>query len=495
MMKNFVLLSFTAVTAEEHVSLLQTAALKKHQYTHVEETGDIFRAACENPGHPTFRACTLGRTGTCYGKVQMKNGGRASAWKDVQGQFGCNNGFFGGDPAPGVAKECVCDGTSTPPPDNSFRVACENPGHATFRECNMGRTGVCYGKAQLRNGGRRSAWKDVSGEFACNNGFFGGDPAPGVAKECVCDGSREAPEGPYEHRVACEHVGHGTYRDCTMQRTGVCYGKVKFGHAPSNRWSGWKTTSGSFSCVGGTFGGDPAPHQAKECICMGTDSPQCPSEFRAACENPGHGSFRDCTSGRTGTCFGQVKLGHGSRWSAWKSVSGQFGCNNGFFGADPAPGQAKECVCKGCDEATTTTTTAALATTTEEEVITTTAEVTTTTAAATTTRPDKEYCDLCAISGGTLNLDADKKCQKWGSFTPGSAKCEKFQNKKAVAKKCCGIIKVKPTKAPKVDCNVCAAGDFNPDGLDGRCKNHLKAQGDKCTQKQNDDRIQARCCV
>jgi len=67
---------------------------------------------------------------------------------------------------------------------------------------------------------------------------------------------------------------------------------------------------------------------------------------RVACEKLGHGSFKSCTLGKKGDCVGRARLGFGKRWTAWKNVKGKFSCTNGFFGKDPSPGQAKECVCE-----------------------------------------------------------------------------------------------------------------------------------------------------
>ena len=33
-------------------------------------------------------------------------------------------------------------------------------------------------------------------------------------------------------RVACENPRHPTMKECTLSRTGVCYGKVRMGHGP-----------------------------------------------------------------------------------------------------------------------------------------------------------------------------------------------------------------------------------------------------------------------
>lgn len=68
--------------------------------------------------------------------------------------------------------------------------------------------------------------------------------------------------------------------------------------------------------------------------------------YLVACETPGHATLESCTLPRTASCFGRVKMGYGERWSDWRHVHGKFDCSNGFFGGDPAPGQAKECVCE-----------------------------------------------------------------------------------------------------------------------------------------------------
>merc|ERR1712232_1489521 len=68
------------------------------------------RCACENPGHGTFASCTSSRNCNCNGRVRMGYGNRWTSWRDVSGSIQCTNGAFGGDPAPGQAKECQCDG-------------------------------------------------------------------------------------------------------------------------------------------------------------------------------------------------------------------------------------------------------------------------------------------------------------------------------------------------------------------------------------------------
>jgi len=68
------------------------------------------QCACENPGHGTFASCTSSRNCNCNGQVRMGYGNRWTSWRDVSGSIQCTNGAFGGDPAPGQAKECQCAG-------------------------------------------------------------------------------------------------------------------------------------------------------------------------------------------------------------------------------------------------------------------------------------------------------------------------------------------------------------------------------------------------
>jgi len=66
---------------------------------------------------------------------------------------------------------------------------------------------------------------------------------------------------------------------------------------------------------------------------------------RVACEWRSHGTHRDCKMTRRGTCYGNVKYGHGDKWTEWREIFGDFDCSNREFG-DPNQGQAKECICE-----------------------------------------------------------------------------------------------------------------------------------------------------
>ena len=58
-------------------------------------------------------------------------------------------------------------------------------------------------------------------------------------------------------------------------------------------------------------------------------------------------SGTQCASeGGTCSCYGEVRYGSDSGWTAWSAVSGSIGCNNGVFGGDPSPGIGKTCECR-----------------------------------------------------------------------------------------------------------------------------------------------------
>jgi len=112
-MKQFIVvaLSIFAVATADHPQakddvLLQMGALKSQDVA-VHGMQDE-QCACENPGHGTFASCTSDRNCNCNGQVRMGYGNRWTSWRDVSGSIQCTNGAFGGDPAPGQAKECQC---------------------------------------------------------------------------------------------------------------------------------------------------------------------------------------------------------------------------------------------------------------------------------------------------------------------------------------------------------------------------------------------------
>merc|ERR1719182_504981 len=84
-----------------------------------------FHIACENPGHGTFASCTSSRNCNCNGQVRLGYGNRWTSWRDVSGSIQCTNGAFGGDPAPGQAKECQCRSSASPTWTVANDMACD----------------------------------------------------------------------------------------------------------------------------------------------------------------------------------------------------------------------------------------------------------------------------------------------------------------------------------------------------------------------------------
>merc|ERR1712039_532780 len=144
------------------------------------------RVACENPGYANFPYSKLSTEGVCYGKVRMGYGSTWTSWRQTWGQFSCSNRFFGRDPVRGQAKECICE-----PDQNPMRVACENPGYFNYPGCKLSTEGVCYGKVRMGFGSTWTPWRQTWGQFSCSNRFFGKDPVPGQAKECICEVARQ----------------------------------------------------------------------------------------------------------------------------------------------------------------------------------------------------------------------------------------------------------------------------------------------------------------
>jgi hypothetical protein len=171
----------------------------------------------------------------------------------------------------------------------------------------------------------------------------------------LCDHGEECPakdnallqmRGELKTMDADRHVAQtkSTWEHCANEGGScTCSGRVRYGSEPGtysiSRWEE-RTASGSIGCNNGVWG-DPTPGYPKTCEC---------EVSRCACENPGHGTFASCTSDRNCNCNGYVRMGYGNRWTSWRDVSGSIQCTNGAFGGDPAPGQAKECVCNAAPE-------------------------------------------------------------------------------------------------------------------------------------------------
>jgi len=100
-------------------------------------------------------------------------------YKTVTGQISCGNGAWG-DPLFGVAKSCAYESSSTTaaPTTAGSWVNCAAEGGmcsvSNTRNVRYGANGVYFYKA-------------VTGQIACANAAWGGDPIVGVAKSCAYD--------------------------------------------------------------------------------------------------------------------------------------------------------------------------------------------------------------------------------------------------------------------------------------------------------------------
>jgi hypothetical protein len=127
-------------------------------------------------GEPRWNFCA-NEGGVCEfrGTANVRYGaeGRYTS-KTATNGINCDNSAFG-DPAPGMPKRC-------------FFVPVYEPkrGYVHGRFCSD-EGGFCEvrGRAKVRYGAEgRYVYKTVRRGIDCNNAAFGGDPAPGLAKQC-----------------------------------------------------------------------------------------------------------------------------------------------------------------------------------------------------------------------------------------------------------------------------------------------------------------------
>ncbi|MGO4393031.1 hypothetical protein AB4Z46_16905, partial [Variovorax sp. M-6] len=251
--------------------------------------------------------------------------GAGANWvqKTVTGTAACNNAYFGSDPAPSVAKACYSvDTTSTTPPSGT-KLAAEFESFTVTSP-----TMVKYGAG--------TSWvqKTVTGTAACNNVYFGSDPAPNVAKACYVDGggTTTPPTTPAVGTKLAAEFESFTVTSPTVVKYGAGTGWVQ------------KTVTGTATCNNVYFGSDPAPNVAKACYVDGgsttppTTPTAPPSGTKLAAE------FESFTVASPTI----VQFGANSSW-VQKSVNGSASCSVAFFGSDPLPNFAKACYSLGAD--------------------------------------------------------------------------------------------------------------------------------------------------
>ena len=123
----------------------------------------------------TWTACA-NENGTCSfsGTATVRYGANNTyVTKSLTGPVACNNTTFG-DPTPGVVKSCSYTGLTAPAPAVTWTACAAENATCSFS-----------GTRQVRYGANNSyVTKTFTGEAACTNTAFGGDPIYGVVKSC-----------------------------------------------------------------------------------------------------------------------------------------------------------------------------------------------------------------------------------------------------------------------------------------------------------------------
>lgn len=242
--------------------------------------------------------------------------------KVLSGRFNCDNNTFGGDPMPGIGKECYISKQLPSKPTLQTTTKCSNEGGI----CNAGfhpNTDVYFGA----NG--KYVSKKLHGNINCNNQTFEIDPAPGVGKECYIH--EEVPILPLPYNmIKCANEG----QQCNA---GTTDNNVYYG---ANGKYIFKTLADQFTCNNNTFGNDPIPGVSKECYL--SHKPTLPQQQNLPsgmikCANEG----QQCDTARKLTH--EVYYGANGKYVSKVGAGGPVNCDNNTFGTDPMPGVAKEC--------------------------------------------------------------------------------------------------------------------------------------------------------
>jgi hypothetical protein len=134
-------------------------------------------------GAPSGYAFCANENSTCLlnGTMDVAYGANGSFFYKYNqtGSIGCNNGTFGGDPIPGVAKSCyVTPTTATAIVGPAGYTKCANEDETitlnTVTDVAYGANGIFFYLYGL------------NGSVTFSNTFFGGDPVPNVVKYGFC---------------------------------------------------------------------------------------------------------------------------------------------------------------------------------------------------------------------------------------------------------------------------------------------------------------------
>lgn len=259
---------------------------------------------------------------SCLGKVRFgpKAGypGVAVEKNSPFGKVECGTIFFDQDPAPDSPKFCECCPQCTSVTGTRNRFGRGVAGPAETPDAAVDKRGflpcadehehcVCDGTIQYgpRDGNTGTGAHTVESavplgatSVLCENPAFGGDPAPGMAKRCLCrphgsphiDGADDhvdikrtaAVDKADQHASdAGEGVGGGEdWHHCAVEHELCkCNGGVRYGAVHpalgAPRAAATATSAGHILCENAQFGGDPAPGSPKHCECNGkiSDAP------------------------------------------------------------------------------------------------------------------------------------------------------------------------------------------------------------------------------
>ncbi len=252
---------------------------------------------------PSGYTLCAAENGTCTvsGTRTVAYGAGTFVSKSVSGSTPCTSAAFGSDPAKNLQKSCYLAPAGKP---------------AGWRNCGSeGATCAVTQPQRIAYGANGAfAYTLATSSLNCSNATFGGDPAPGVAKQCYA-----APAGgPGDGWTSCATEGSTC---AATPGQPVAYG--------ANGVFAYTTASSQTACGSSTFG-DPIANVVKACYLRSG----APSGFAKQCaaENS------TCAIGTART----VAYGAAGRY-VYRFATSDTACTSATFGQDPLFGAAKSC--------------------------------------------------------------------------------------------------------------------------------------------------------
>lgn len=197
-------------------------------------------------GGDGWRACaTEGQECRVDGPALVRFGAEGHyELRQVAGSMRCDTGTFG-DPAPGLVKRCEVQ------PAGQW-LLCAREGEY----CRL------PGPSRVRYGANnRHVERSESQGLPCSNASFG-DPAPDIAKLCEYMPASAALPAPV---IGGPQLGLASWQPCALEG-GSCQvsGPSLLRYGASGHYA-YRETGAAMPCSNASFGGDPAPGQAKQC--------------------------------------------------------------------------------------------------------------------------------------------------------------------------------------------------------------------------------------